>query len=400
MLKTAYTSNGFPVLMHASIVLNPSSTAATSSPEAGREARLTGDASGDADTLRTSFGGVALNSGNVSGFSEHVAFAACARDTASGCIPFGTGSATALCIVHAIAVASKPVTIPRPRPPVMEPFSCLFMCLHSFRSPSRSPVQLLVPIPEVTYDFVNDVDEASGVHHPHGNAVCRTSRANQTRLRTTHMARTLSEMRLTYDKGELDDDRILPHPMSQFERWFAEVRSTDVQEANAMIVSTVDATGHPSARTVLLKAFDESGFVFYTNYESQKGREISGNPAVALTFYWPTLERQVRVSGTAERVSAEQSDAYFSSRPPGSQLSAIISPQSSVIPDRSFLTVRLAEATARHDDVQSLARPANWGGYRVTPHTIEFWQGRPDRLHDRIRYSQKNGQWIAERLAP
>ncbi len=214
------------------------------------------------------------------------------------------------------------------------------------------------------------------------------------------MARTLSEMRLTYEKGELGDDRILPHPMSQFERWFADVRATDVLEANAMIVSTVDATGHPSARTVLLKAFDESGFLFYTNYESQKGREISANPAVALTFYWPTLERQVRVSGIAERVSSEQSDSYFSSRPTGSQLGAIISPQSTVIPDRSFLTARLAEATAHHHDDRPLTRPATWGGYRVTPRSIEFWQGRLDRLHDRIRYCLQGNKWITERLAP
>lgn len=257
-----------------------------------------------------------------------------------------------------------------------------------------------MPVSEVTYDFVNEVGEEYCAHQPHGNAVCRTSRANQIRLRKIQMARTLSEMRLTYDKGELDDDRILPHPMGQFERWFAEVRSTDVPDANAMIVSTVDAQGHPSARTVLLKEFDESGFIFYTSYESQKGREISVNSAVALTFYWPTMERQVRVSGNADRVSPEKSDAYFSSRPHGSQLSAIISPQSTVIPNRAFLTACLAEATARLADDQPLARPANWGGYRVTPSTIEFWQGRPDRLHDRIRYSLRDNEWVAERLAP
>jgi len=214
------------------------------------------------------------------------------------------------------------------------------------------------------------------------------------------MARPLSEMRLTYTKGELGDDEILADPIKQFERWFEEVRATDTHEANATVVSTVDANGCPSARIVLLKAVDQTGFVFYTNYESQKGREIEINPAIALTFYWPSLERQVRVNGVAERVSAEQSDAYFSTRPQGSQLGAIVSPQSAVIPDRTFLTTRLNEALGDLDKEVPLQRPAFWGGFLVKPVSIEFWQGRPDRLHDRIRYRQVDHVWLAERLAP
>ncbi len=214
------------------------------------------------------------------------------------------------------------------------------------------------------------------------------------------MAHILSEMRLNYGKGTLGDERLPQHPMTQFSHWFEEVRATNVHEANAMIVSTVDAHGRPSARTVLLKQYDSSGFVFYTNYESQKGREIAGNPAVALTFYWPTLERQVRVTGDAERVPAEQSDHYFESRPVGSQLGAIISPQSAVIADRGFLVNRLEAATAAHEAGETLERPECWGGFLVTPVSVEFWQGRPDRLHDRIRYRLVDGEWMTERLAP
>lgn len=214
------------------------------------------------------------------------------------------------------------------------------------------------------------------------------------------MAGPLSNMRLTYDKGELDDDGFLDDPMNQFERWFEEVRATDTHEANAMIVSTVDANGRPSARIVLLKEVDCKGFVFYTNYESQKGQELAINQNIALTFYWPSMERQVRVTGVAERVSAEQSDAYFSLRPRGSQLGAIVSPQSAVIPDRMFLTTRLESAIAELDENVPLHRPESWGGYLVRPDSMEFWQGRPDRLHDRIRYHREENRWNTERLAP
>jgi pyridoxamine 5'-phosphate oxidase len=214
------------------------------------------------------------------------------------------------------------------------------------------------------------------------------------------MAGPLSNMRLTYDKGELGDDGFLGDPMNQFERWFEEVRATDTHEANAMIVSTVDANGRPSARIVLLKEVDCKGFVFYTNYESRKGHELAINQNIALTFYWPSMERQVRVTGVAERVSAEQSDAYFSLRPRGSQLGAIVSPQSAVIPDRTFLTTRLERAIAELDENVPLHRPESWGGYLVRPDTMEFWQGRPDRLHDRIRYHREENGWNIERLAP
>ncbi len=214
------------------------------------------------------------------------------------------------------------------------------------------------------------------------------------------MARPLSDMRLTYDKGELGDDGFLGDPINQFERWFEDVRATDTHEANAMIVSTVDANGRPSARIVLLKEVDCKGFVFYTNYESQKGQELAINQNIALTFYWPSMERQVRVTGVAERVSAEQSDTYFSLRPRGSQLGAIVSPQSAVIPDRMFLTTRLEKAIAELDENVPLHRPESWGGYLVRPDSMEFWQGRPDRLHDRIRYHREENGWNTERLAP
>ncbi|HEU0163793.1 MAG TPA: pyridoxamine 5'-phosphate oxidase [Thermomicrobiales bacterium] len=210
----------------------------------------------------------------------------------------------------------------------------------------------------------------------------------------------LSDMRQNYRKGELVEDHVQPDPIAQFGIWFDEVRSTDILEANAVIVATVGADGAPSARTVLLKSFDHEGFVFYTGYESQKGREIAQNPAVALTFYWPALERQVRINGDAVRIAPELSDAYFATRPPGSQLGAVASPQSEVIPDRDWLANRVAEVSADIDDEHPLRRPETWGGYRVVPHTVEFWQGRPDRLHDRLRYRQVEGGWVIERLAP
>jgi pyridoxamine 5'-phosphate oxidase len=210
----------------------------------------------------------------------------------------------------------------------------------------------------------------------------------------------LSDMRQDYRKGELVEGLVHPDPITQFGDWFEEIRHTDVLEANAMVLATVGADGTPSARTVLLKSFDVAGFVFYTGYESQKGREIAGNPAVALTFYWPTLERQVRINGIAAKIAPERSDAYFATRPPGSQLGAVASPQSEVIADRDWLAHRAAQVAAEVDDAHPLRRPENWGGYCVAPHTIEFWQGRPDRLHDRLRYRLVERQWIIERLAP
>lgn len=225
----------------------------------------------------------------------------------------------------------------------------------------------------------------------------RHDRAIATRI--VNPMESLSEMRQIYQKGELNEDGVLRDPIAQFAAWFSQIRETDILEPNAMILSTVGPDGTPSARTVLLKSFDESGFVFYTSYESQKGVEIAANPAVAITFYWPTLERQVRINGLASRISPEQSDAYFATRPHGSQLGAIVSPQSAVIPDRWWLVERLREVEAESGG-GALQRPATWGGYRIEPQTIEFWQGRPDRLHDRIRYRHVDGDWTIERLAP
>ncbi len=211
------------------------------------------------------------------------------------------------------------------------------------------------------------------------------------------MTEHLSNMRKNYLHDELDESSAAADPFQQFGKWLEEARQTDAIEANSMILATVDQHGMPSARTVLLKECDHRGLVFYTNYDSRKGRNISENPAVALVFNWPTQERQVRVEGLASRAAAEESDAYFTSRPIGSQIGAAASPQSEPVPDRAFLETRferLASATG------PIPRPANWGGYRVAPTMFEFWQGRPNRLHDRLRYDQTPHGWAIIRLAP
>lgn len=210
----------------------------------------------------------------------------------------------------------------------------------------------------------------------------------------------LSDMRKTYALGMLHDASAGAVPFGLFASWLEEIRSSGAIEANAMVLSTVGRDGTPSSRTVLLKGADEAGLIFFTNYDSQKGKEIAHNPVVALVFYWPSLERQVRVTGTAARITAEESDAYFRSRPTGSQIGAVISPQSDVIASRAWLEDRKMEAEARVARDGSVARPGNWGGYRVTPSMYEFWQGRPDRIHDRLRYRLEHGQWVIERLAP
>lgn len=209
-------------------------------------------------------------------------------------------------------------------------------------------------------------------------------------------------MRKTYLLGALDNGAAADVPSALFREWLQQVRSSGAIEANAMAVSTVGEDGVPSSRTVLLKGVDEAGLIFYTNYDSQKGREIAHNPAVALLFYWPSHERQVRITGTASPISGEESDAYFRSRPIGNRIGAVISPQSAVIPDRAWLEQRKAdvEMVAHTEGEQVIARPSNWGGYRVSPSVYEFWQGRPDRIHDRLRYRLENDRWILERLAP
>lgn len=197
----------------------------------------------------------------------------------------------------------------------------------------------------------------------------------------------------------LTDLDLHPDPIKQFERWFVASLAANVPEPNAMTLATVGPHGVPSARIVLLKAYDERGFVFFTNYESRKGRELAENPNVALVLFWPTLERQVRVVGVASSTSREESEEYFHSRPRGSQLGAWASPQSQVLSTREELERRVDELALQYAD-GIVPLPPSWGGYRVAPHEIEFWQARPNRLHDRFRYRLDHGLWVKERLSP
>lgn len=206
-------------------------------------------------------------------------------------------------------------------------------------------------------------------------------------------------MRKEYTRAGLRESEIHRDPIEQFRRWFEEVQAANLHEPNAMIVATATAGGKPSARTVLLKGFDERGFVFYTNYEGGKARNFLENPRAALLFYWGELERQVRIEGRVERIAAEESDAYFASRPRGSQLGAWASEQSRPVADRAALEARLREVEERFGDGE-VPRPSFWGGYRVEPEVIEFWQGRENRLHDRLVYRRENGGWGIERLQP
>jgi pyridoxamine 5'-phosphate oxidase len=207
-------------------------------------------------------------------------------------------------------------------------------------------------------------------------------------------------MRRRYARGELGDGEVAQSWLEQFQSWFDEaVAQAGAGEANAMQLATVDAVGHPSVRTVLLKGFDERGVVFFTNYESAKGRDLSQNPYAAAVLLWPSLERQVRLAGAVSRISRAETDAYFATRPRGSQLGAWASPQSAVIASRAELVAAEQAARARFAGSE-VPTPPHWGGYLISPEEVEFWQGRPDRLHDRIRYRRADGTWVTERLAP
>lgn len=211
----------------------------------------------------------------------------------------------------------------------------------------------------------------------------------------------IGHLRKSYEKGALDDALKNVSPISLFEQWFAEAEAHPaIEEANAMSLVTLGEDNFPKARVVLLKQFSPKGFVLYTNYNSEKGRALLAYPQVGLSFFWPALERQVIIKGKAEKVAAEVSDAYFSSRPLGSQLGAIASNQSEVIASREVLEKRLAHLETTYKDTTP-KRPEHWGGILVRPEQIEFWQGRPNRLHDRLRYNLTSGStWTAERLSP
>lgn len=205
--------------------------------------------------------------------------------------------------------------------------------------------------------------------------------------------------RRDYDGGSLDESSLTPAPNELFERWLSEAFAQGVRDPNAMVLSTVGADGMPSSRVVLAKVTDSRGIVFYTNYSSRKGREISRSAKVSLLFHWRELDRVVRIEGRATRVSEEESDEYFNSRPLGSRIGAV-SPQSTAIGSREELVSLVAEAAKKAEAEGAVERPSNWGGYLVVPTAVEFWQGRPDRLHDRFRYRHDQGAWVIERLAP
>ncbi len=210
--------------------------------------------------------------------------------------------------------------------------------------------------------------------------------------------KTIADLRKEYARAALDEASAYADPFQQFEQWFHEAMMAQIAEPNAMTLATVGLDGRPRARVVLIKGLDGGGFSFFTNYESDKGKELAAHPFAALQFHWVDLERQVRIEGHVAKLTEQESDQYYHSRPVNSRLGAWASPQSQVIANRSVIEQREAEFRARFGDAPP--RPSHWGGYRLTPDRFEFWQGRPSRLHDRLRYTCSEGRWIIERLAP
>lgn len=212
--------------------------------------------------------------------------------------------------------------------------------------------------------------------------------------------RKLSDIRINYARSELRESDVGDNPFDFFARWMEEAIESELVEPTAMTLSTVSETGAPSSRIVLLKGMENGVFKFYTNYDSAKGREIRNNPQASLLFFWAELERQVRVDGSLEKLSRDESNAYFQSRPRESRIGAYTSLQSSVIGGRDVLEKKYEELTKKFENTDSIPLPENWGGYGLTPNSVEFWQGRPSRLHDRIRMRREKGTWIKERLSP
>ncbi|MDR9374830.1 MAG: pyridoxamine 5'-phosphate oxidase [Schleiferiaceae bacterium] len=215
------------------------------------------------------------------------------------------------------------------------------------------------------------------------------------------MKEKLQNTRRSYEQGLLSFEDMAANPLQQFTRWYADYEKAQGDDPNACLLSTADNQGRVTARVILLKGVDRGGFEFYTNYRSQKGRQLSENPQAALTFYWPQQERQIRIEGWVERLPEEESDGYFKSRPRGSQLGAWVSPQSEAIESRRVLDQRLKAVQAQYGEMEVVPRPPHWGGYRLNPLLMEFWQGRPGRLHDRMVYEQRTDKsWVLNRLAP